>query len=86
MGSIKTYVLTTYDAVMIIGKAAAMDGAINANIKSVGTNYEGASGMHSFLDNGDVGGDGYDICTYDGAGAYTCTKYWTAAGGVQASS
>ena len=86
VGSIKTYVLTTYDAVMIIGKAAAMDGAINANIKSVGTNYEGASGMHSFLDNGDVGGDGYDICTYDGAGAYTCTKYWTAAGGVQASS
>jgi len=86
VGSIKTYVLTTYDAVMIIGKAAAMDGAINDNIKTTGTNYEGASGKHSFLANGDVGGDGYDICMYDGAGAYTCTKYWTAAGGVQASS
>jgi len=86
IGSIKTYVLTTYDAVMIIGKAAAMDGAINDNIKSVGTSFQGASGMHSFLANGDVGGDGYDICTYDGAAAYTCAKYWTATGGVQASS
>ena len=83
IGSIKTYVLTAYDAVMIIGKAAAMDGPINNNIKATGTNYEGASGLLTFLDNGDVGGAGYDICTYDGAGGYTCGKYWTAAGGVQ---
>jgi len=83
IGSIKTYVLTTYDAVMIIGKAAAMDGAINDNIKTTGTGYEGASGLLTFLENGDVGGAGYDICTYDGAGGYTCSKYWTAIGGVQ---
>jgi branched-chain amino acid transport system substrate-binding protein len=86
IGSIKTYVLTTYDAVMIIGKAAAMDGQINDNIKTTGTNYEGASGLLTFLDNGDVGGAGYDICTYDGGadtGGYTCSKYWTVTEGVQ---
>ena len=86
IGSIKTYVLTTYDAVMMIGTAAVMDGAIDANIKSTGTNYEGASGLLTFLDNGDVGGAGYDFCTYDGAGGYNCNKYWTATGGVQPAS
>ena len=85
IGSIKTYVLTTYDAVTIIGTAAAMGGDINAMIKMVGTNYEGASGLLTFLDNGDVGGAGYDFCTYDGAGGYNCNKYWTAIGGVQSS-
>ena len=83
IGSIKTYVLTTYDAVMIIGKAAAMGGDIDAMIKMVGTGYEGASGLLTFLDNGDVGGAGYDFCTYDGAGGYDCNKYWTATGGIQ---
>jgi len=84
VGSIKTYVLTAYDATMIIGKAATMSGAINDNIKSTGTGYEGASGLLTFLDNGDVGGAGYDICTYGGADeTYTCGKYWTASGGVQ---
>jgi branched-chain amino acid transport system substrate-binding protein len=83
IGSIKTYVLTTYDAVTIIGQAAAMSGAIDANIKTTGTGFEGASGLLTFLDNGDVGGAGYDFCTYDGAGGYNCNKYWTAIGGVQ---
>ncbi len=86
IGSIKTYVLTTYDAVTIIGQAAAMSGAINDNIKTTGTGFEGSSGLLTFLDNGDVGGAGYDICTYDGAGGYNCNKYWTATGGVQAAS
>ena len=86
IGSIKTYVLTSYDAVMIIGKAAAMTGAINDNIKTTGTGYEGASGLLTFLDNGDVGGAGYDLCTYGGADeTYNCNKYWTATGGVQSS-
>ena len=64
VGSIKTYVLTAYDATMIIGEAATKAGAINDNIKSTGTGYGGASGDITFLDNGDVGGAGYDICTY----------------------
>lgn len=87
IGSIKTYVLTTYDAVTIIGQAAAMSGAINDNIKTTGTGFEGSSGLLTFLGNGDVGGAGYDICTYGGADeSYTCGKYWTAIGGVQDSS
>ena len=88
VGSIKTYVLTAYDATMIIGKAATMSGEIDANIKTTGTGYEGASGIIDFLDNGDIGGNGYDICTFGGdnaAGTYTCSKYWTATGGVQSS-
>ena len=51
---------------MIIGKAAAMDGKIDANIKTVGTGYKGASGDLTFKTNGDVDGAGYDICTYSG--------------------
>lgn len=86
VGSIKTYVLTAYDATMIIGKAAMTDGTIVAGIESVGTNYEGASGLITFESNGDVNGAGYDICTYGGddtAGTYTCGKFWTAENGVE---
>ena len=86
VGSIKTYVLTAYDATMIIGKAAMTDGTIVAGIESVGTNYEGASGIINFLPNGDIGGNGYDFCTYggdDAAGTYTCSKFWTAENGVE---
>ena len=86
VGSIKTYVLTAYDATMIIGKAAMTDGTIVAGIESVGTNYEGASGIINFLPNGDIGGNGYDYCTYGGddtAGTYTCSKFWTAENGIE---
>ena len=78
--------MTAYDATMIIGKAATMSGEIDANIKTTGTGYEGASGIIDFLDNGDIGGNGYDICSYGGADeTYTCGKYWTAVGKVQSS-
>ena len=86
VGSIKTYVLTAYDATMIIGKAAMTDGTIVAGIESVGTGYEGASGVINFLSNGDIGGHGFDLCTYGGddtAGTYTCSKFWTAENGVE---
>ena len=85
--SIKQYVLTSYDAVSIIGKAYNTDSAdMDASIRAVGTGYEGASGLHTFLENGDVGGAGYDICTYTATtsedGAYACNSYWTVADGV----
>ena len=86
VGSIKTYVLTAYDATMIIGKAAMSEGTIVEGIESVGTAYEGASGVINFLPNGDIGGNGYDFCTYGGddtAGTYTCSKFWTAENGVE---
>ena len=85
--SIKQYVLTSYDAVSIIGKAYNTDSTdMDASIRTVGTGYEGASGLHTFLANGDVGGSGYDICTYTameaGDGSYECTSYWTAIDGI----
>ena len=53
----------------------------------VGDEYEGASGLHTFLENGDVGGAGYDICGYTATttddGVYECTKYWTVEDGVR---
>ena len=86
--SIKSYVLTSYDSIMMLGQAVLTDADTPSEaINSVGTAYEGASGLHTFLANGDVGGDGYDICGYaasDAAdGTFTCTKYWTVAGGVE---
>ena len=96
VGSIKAYVLTSYDSIMMLGEAAAictmmadegMTMTPSECIAMVGDEYEGASGLHTFLENGDVGGAGYDICGYAATatddGAYTCTKYWTATDGVQ---
>ena len=96
VGSIKAYVLTSYDSIMMLGEAAVictmmadegMDLSPSECIGFVGDEYEGASGLHTFLENGDVGGAGYDICGYSATGAddgaYTCTKYWTATDGVQ---
>ena len=88
ISSIKAYVLTSYDSIMMLGQAVLTDAdSAGEAINSVGTAYEGASGLHTFLANGDVGGDGYDICGYDAStssdGTFTCTKYWTVANGVQ---
>ena len=83
-GGIKAYDLTTYDGVMMVGMAAVNHNGVSADegIKATGSGYEGASGVINFLDNGDIGGNGYDICSYDGVDQYTCSKYWTAEGGV----
>ena len=88
ISSIKAYVLTSYDSIMMLGAAHQLDStAMTTSIATTGTAYEGASGLHTFLANGDVGGAGYDICGYTATGAddgtFTCTKYWTVAGGVQ---
>jgi len=86
VGSIKTYVITAYDATMIIGNAIAKqedNQDLSYSIEAVGTNYEGASGLINFLDNGDVGGAGFDICVYDGEGGYNCNFFWTAEYGIQ---
>ena len=91
VGSIKTYVLTAYDSVMIMGQAImGIDELHNLtdSIEQVGTNYEGASGLINFLENGDGAGHGYDICTYSGDpddanGGYSCNRFWTVENGVQ---
>ncbi|MGB0628681.1 MAG: ABC transporter substrate-binding protein [Candidatus Thalassarchaeaceae archaeon] len=83
-GGIKAYDLTTYDGVMMVGMAAVNHNGVSADegIAATGNGYEGASGVINFLDNGDIGGNGYDICTYDGVDDDACSKYWTAEGGV----
>ena len=91
IGGIKEYILTAYDSVMIMGKAiAGLDDAydLEDRIEIVGTNYEGASGMINFLDNGDGTGQGYDVCTYSGDPndeneGYLCNLYWTIQDGLQ---
>ena len=77
-----------YDAVMMIGAAANMDGGndMAMHLNMVGTDYAGASGTHTFLDNGDVGGAGYDVCTFHHVPTYgdyfNCDMVWTATGGL----
>jgi hypothetical protein len=42
--------------------------------------FEGASGMHIFDANGDVGGSGYEVCSFDdeaGVTVFSCSATWT---------
>ena len=75
------YTHETYDAVKIIAHAA-LEGSddIRDDLASVGSNYDGASGVHNFDSNGDVAGTGYEVCQFDPA--FTCTRVWTASGGL----
>ena len=75
-----------YDAVMMIGHAAMMEDGENmgTHVPMVGDAYAGDSGTHTFLDNGDVGGSGYDVCTFHSIptfGEYfNCDRMWEAGG------
>ena len=79
-----------YDAVMIIGMAASHEDGANManhiNMEGSGDGYAGASGNQVFLSNGDVGGSGYDVCTFHHVptfGQYfNCDRMWTAIGGL----
>ncbi len=79
-----------YDAVMMIGAAANMEAGANMamHLGMVGNGYAGASGTHTFLDNGDVGGAGYDVCTFHHVPTYgdyfNCDMMWTATDGLAA--
>ena len=84
------YTAETYDAVMMIGQAAMMENGANmaSHLNMLGVNYNGASGAHTFLDNGDVAGAGYDICGFDALSStdiyFTCMEWWSAIDGIQA--
>ena len=84
------YVLEAYDAVMMMAEAATHDSGddLAMHLKMVGNGYEGESGTLTFLDNGDVGGSGYDVCTFNHVPTYgdyyNCDMMWTAAGGLEA--
>ena len=55
-----------------------------SHIDMVGSDYAGESGTLTFLDNGDVGGSGYDVCTFNHVPTYgdyyNCDMMWSAAG------
>ena len=84
------YTAETYDAVMMIGQAAMMENGANmaSHLNMLGVDYNGASGAHTFLDNGDVAGAGYDICGFDALSStdiyFTCMEWWSAIDGIQA--
>ena len=75
---------------MMIGHAAMMEDGANmaTHIEMVGNGYAGDSGTHTFLANGDVGGSGYDVCTFHHVPTYgeyfNCDRMWDAAGGLAA--
>ena len=77
------YTGETYDAVSIIGAAIAGkgDGSIIDSLKSVGVNYVGASGTHTFDASGDVLGTGYEVCQFAG-NDFSCPRTWTADEGL----
>ena len=82
------YTAETYDAVMIIGLAAMADNNsdLRDDLATVGTNYAGASGTHTFMSSGDVVGSGYLVCafSYDGSAvSFSCDQTWNLADGLQ---
>jgi branched-chain amino acid transport system substrate-binding protein len=83
------YQSESYDTVMMLGHAAMHgDGDMSSHIEMVGNGYAGESGTHTFLANGDVGGSGYDVCTFFHVPTYgeyfNCDKMWDATGGLSA--
>ena len=78
------YTGETYDAVKIVAQAivANTSGNIIASLQKTGTNYDGASGVHTFDGNGDVLGTGYEVCQFDGT-TFSCPRGWTSDGGLK---
>jgi len=83
------YTHETYDAVMMIGLAAAMENGANmkTHLRMVGNAYDGASGNHTFDANGDVSGSGYSICafSYDAGTStvsFACARKWDSNAGI----
>ena len=79
------YQSEAYDAVMMLGHAAMMEDGANMGMHvpmvGSGDGYDGETGTHVFLANGDVGGSGYDVCTFHHVPTYgdyfNCDKMWS---------
>ena len=81
------YTHETYDAVMMVGLAAAADsdGDLRDDLATLGTDYSGASGSHSFDAAGDVGGTGYEVCGFTNMAddtIFACPMVWSSAAGL----
>ena len=59
---------------------------LGLTVAGPGAPQPGASGVHVFDSHGDVGGSGYDVCTFgldsDGAATLTCHSTWARASGL----
>ena len=72
------YTNEAYDSVRIIANAyinRTSYSSLEDSIMGTGTNWEGASGYVTFLPNGDVRGNGFDICEWVSQ-SLSCTEVW----------
>jgi len=84
------YTAEAFDAMIIMGysvfaQLSSPGATLSQMIGAVGQGFVGASGVHTFAANGDVGGSGYCVGTFSmvaGAPSYDCTRSWTLSGGV----
>ena len=86
------FTLQAYDSVMMIGMAAKMDDGndmkMHLPMVGAGDGYAGASGNHIFMANGDIPGDGYDVCSFNHVPTYgdyfNCQHKWSVTDGLEA--
>ena len=73
------YTREAYDSIRIIAQAyinSSLFSTLEQAIMNTGSNWEGASGYVTFLQNGDAVGNGYDICEFVSQ-SLSCTEVWT---------
>jgi hypothetical protein len=74
------YTAETFDAtVAAIMLASALESGLPLNMAVgmlIAEPIEGASGTHAFDANGDVAGNGYDVCIFAADGALACEGTW----------
>jgi hypothetical protein len=88
-GTKGAYVTETFDAMIVMGYSIFANFAsptvpLTSMIQVVGQSFVGATGDISFMSNGDVPGNGYEVCTFDSNSALVCDRMWTATGGLVA--
>ena len=85
------YTAEAFDAMIIMGysvfaQLSSPGATLSQMIGAVGQGFVGASGVHSFLANGDVPGSGYCVGTFvvvGGVPDFDCSRSWTLSGGVE---
>ena len=85
------YTAEAFDAMIIMGysvfaQLSSPGATLSQMIGAVGQGFVGASGVHSFLANGDVPGSGYCVGTFvvvGGVPDFECSRSWTLSGGVE---
>ena len=81
------YTAEVFDAMIVMGysifaQAGSPSVPLTSMIQVVGQGFVGATGDITFMENGDVPGNGYEVCTFDSSSSLTCDREWTATGGL----